>query len=108
MSETPAQRYWHLSRPAASQWQLTLSNPPENRLLPLVLVDLSARLDEVEAEWRGAWAAAPEGAKPGGSVVLASANRKFWSNGFDPSKMGRAGFMPCELHWRGGASSGEG
>lgn len=98
MTEAPAKRYWHLSRPAQSQWQLTLSNPPENRLLPLVLVDLSSRLDEIEAEWRTEWEKAPDGKKPGGSVVLASDNKKFWSNGFDPTKMGRAGFMPCECH----------
>lgn len=90
---TTEQRYWKLDKFGPTNWVLTLSNPPDNRLPPNVIVDLLQRLDEVEAAWRSAWDKAPDDKKPGGSVVFASDSKKFWSNGLDPTILTSPAFM---------------
>lgn len=94
---TIQKRYWKLDQYAPTSWVLTLSNPPDNRLPPDVIVDLMKRLDEIEAAWRSAWDKAPDDKKPGGSVVFASDSKKFWSNGLDPTKLTSPAFMQREL-----------
>lgn len=86
--------FWTLTRPRPLVWQATLNNPPDNRLSPAVLTELAEKLDDVEAEWRRSNEAAtkPED-KKGGSLVLASASDKFFSNGLVPETLTSPDFM---------------
>lgn len=94
---------WRLSRPAAQVWQLTLDNPPENRLPPAVLQELLGHLDTVEGEWRLQNTGKDKDKRVGGALVLASANDKFWSNGLVPATLQSPDFRnsQCTLCLRG-------
>ncbi|WVW80403.1 hypothetical protein I302_102384 [Kwoniella bestiolae CBS 10118] len=79
-----------LTRPSQNTWQISLSSPPDNRLTPELLSELSNALDKVEHEWRqvGGGKPHPKGrekleGKGGGALVITSESEKFFSNGLD-------------------------
>ncbi|OCF32917.1 enoyl-CoA hydratase/isomerase [Kwoniella heveanensis BCC8398] len=87
--------YSHIAllRPTPNVWRLNLSSPPDNRLTPELLSELSHALDVVESEWRalrGGGKFDPKererlggDGKGAGALILGSGVDKFWSNGLD-------------------------
>lgn len=87
---------WNLTRPRPAVWQVSLNAPPDNRLSPKVLRQLSERLDEVEAAWRddNRTRVTEDKEKAGGSVVITSDIPKFFSNGLsDPALLRNPEFV---------------
>ncbi|ADV21442.1 enoyl-CoA hydratase/isomerase [Cryptococcus gattii E566] len=79
-----------LTRPRATVWQIALTSPPDNRLVPALLSELSEALDTVEIEWRQAGGGQIDpkkreghAGKGAGALVLTSELPKFFSNGLD-------------------------
>lgn len=98
-----ARNVWNLTRPKPSVWQIALAAPPDNRLSPAVLDQLSERLDEVEAAWRdGNRTLASEGKdRVGGALVVTSDIPKFFSNGLsDPELLKNPDFVHSEARRR--------
>lgn len=90
-----------LSRPQPTVWQITLQSPPDNRLSPALLAELSKHLDTVESEWRSQGGGQRDLDKRGkfggaGALVITSAFPKFFSNGLDPKSLGDPSFFECE------------
>jgi len=75
-------------------WVITMNAPPDNRLTPRMLITLNKHLDTVEAEWRSR-----EDQEQGGALVLTSAIRKFFSNGFVPEILYQPGFGDGEQEY---------
>jgi enoyl-CoA hydratase/carnithine racemase len=73
-----------VTRPHALVWQLTLSQPPDNRMTPDALHELQRRLDQIEADWRRTNAGKPPAEWQGGALIVTGGGPKFFSNGLDP------------------------
>lgn len=85
-----------LSRPKPAVWQISLHSPPDNRLHPDVLTELSRLLDVVEAEWRQSGGgnrktAESSPTKGAGALIITSDLPKFFSNGLHPVSLGDVG-----------------
>lgn len=86
-------KHLNLTRPAPTVWQIAFNSPPDNRLHPDLLAELSQQLDVVEAEWRGQ----EDKYKGAGALIITSDIPKFFSNGLHPSSLGdRGGFFESE------------
>lgn len=79
-----------LTRPRPTVWQIALTSPPDNRLVPALISELSDALDAVEMEWRQAGGGQVDpkkredyAGKGAGAVVFTSGLPKFFSNGLD-------------------------
>lgn len=89
---TPMPQNWAVTTPRPGVWVLNLQNPPENRLLRQVLIELGGHLDAIEEAWR---ATKGEDGKMGpGAMILTSDTPKFFCNGLDPSGLGPTSTFP--------------
>jgi enoyl-CoA hydratase/carnithine racemase len=82
-----------LTQPLPTVHLLTLSSPPDNRLTPTLLSELSSHLDTIEAHWRsnGGGEMDPKkrdatDLKGAGAVVITSECKGFFSTGLDWEK----------------------
>ncbi|GFZ43328.1 hypothetical protein JCM24511_01048 [Saitozyma sp. JCM 24511] len=82
-----------LTQPLPTVHLLTLCSPPDNRLTPALLSELSSHLDTIEAHWRsnGGGEMDPKkrdatDLKGAGAVVITSECKGFFSNGLDWEK----------------------
>lgn len=84
-----------LTRPTETVWQINLQAPPDNRLTIEFLTELSATLDQVEAEWRKSGGGEDDKGKNNGAgaLVITSSLPKFFSNGLSPTVLGVPGFF---------------
>lgn len=73
-----------VTRPNPVVWQITLSQPPDNRMTPDALLEMMGRFDQIETEWREG----NKGKEPknwtGGALIITGGGPKFFSNGLDP------------------------
>ncbi|BEJ13934.1 hypothetical protein CspHIS471_0311080 [Cutaneotrichosporon sp. HIS471] len=72
------------TRPHPLVWQITLSQPPDNRLTADVLHEMMRRFDQIEADWRRTNAGKPPVEWQGGALIITGGGPKFFSNGLDP------------------------
>ncbi|BEI98705.1 hypothetical protein CcaverHIS631_0310040 [Cutaneotrichosporon cavernicola] len=73
-----------VTRPHPLVWQITLSQPPDNRLTADVLHEMMRRFDQIEADWRRTNAGKPPVEWQGGALIITGGGPKFFSNGLDP------------------------
>jgi hypothetical protein len=96
-----ATKFWRITRPRPTVWQLGLAAPPDNRLSPDIFRRLLNDLDEVEAEWRtGNRGVTDPKQRQGGALVIHSEIPKFFSNGLDdPERLKVPDFVLSEGRW---------